>query len=97
MFKNQTSVNVGGSVSNAQKIYLRGVEDANVNITVDGARQNVNLFHHQGRMNVDPDLLKQVEVEAGPAAADQGYAALGGSVAFTTKDADDFSTLVPTA
>lgn len=90
VFKNQTSVNVGGSVSNAQKIYLRGVEDANINITVDGARQNVNLFHHQGRMNVDPDLLKQVEVEAGPAAADQGYAALGGSVAFTTKDADDF-------
>lgn len=90
VFKLSPDINIGGGVSNAQKIYLRGIEDVNLNITIDGARQNVNLFHHQGRMNLDPDLLKSVAVEAGPGSADQGYAALGGSIAFVTKDADDF-------
>ncbi len=89
LFKLQTGINIGGGVSNAQKIYLRGIEDVNLNITIDGARQNVNLFHHQGRMKIDPDLLKTIDVEAGPGSADSGYAALGGSIAFTTKDADD--------
>lgn len=60
VFKNQVDVNVGRGVSNAQKIYLRGVEDTNVNIVIDGARQGSNLFHHQGNVIIDPDLLKQV-------------------------------------
>jgi hemoglobin/transferrin/lactoferrin receptor protein len=89
MFRDTASINVGGGVGTGQKVYLRGVEDTNLNITVDGAAQGGYLFHHQGRLNIEPELLKRVGVESGPASADSGPGALGGSVRFETKDAQD--------
>ncbi|OOE76363.1 TonB-dependent receptor domain-containing protein [Salinivibrio sp. ML290] len=89
MFRDNASINVGGGVGAGQKVYLRGVEDTNLNITVDGAAQGGYLFHHQGRLSIEPELLKRVGVESGPASADSGPGALGGSVRFETKDAQD--------
>jgi hemoglobin/transferrin/lactoferrin receptor protein len=81
---------VSGATRNGQKIVLRGVEDLNLNIQIDGARQGANLFHHQGRLQIDPALYKQVRVFSGPAPADAGPGALGGSVQFETVDAQDW-------
>ena len=81
---------VSGSTRNGQKIVLRGVEDLNLTIQIDGARQGANLFHHQGRLQIDPALYKQVRVFSGPAPADAGPGALGGSVQFETVDAQDW-------
>ncbi|MEC7470166.1 MAG: TonB-dependent receptor plug domain-containing protein, partial [Pseudomonadota bacterium] len=39
VFRESPSVSVGGSVGVAQKIYVRGLEDAYLNVTVDGAQQ----------------------------------------------------------
>ena len=43
---------VGVSVSNSsrysQKTYLRGVEEHSANVTLDGARQDGQMFHHSG-------------------------------------------------
>lgn len=89
VFVTEPSVQVGSGSRNGQKIMLRGVEDLNLNIQIDGARQGANTFHHQGRVQVDPYLYKQVSVDTGPAAADVGPGALGGSVRFTTVDAQD--------
>lgn len=89
LFKTEAAVTVGTGARNGQKIFLRGVEDLHLNVQVDGARQGANLFHHQSRVQVDPYLLKQVEVNTGPAAADAGPGALGGSVRFETVDAQD--------
>lgn len=88
-FRESPEVVVGGSSRVAQKVYVRGLEDTNLNVTVDGARQAGYLFHHQGRLNLDPELLKEVEVEAGTGDALSGPGALGGSIRFTTKDAED--------
>lgn len=88
-FRDTPEVVVGGSARNAQKVYVRGLEDTNLNVTVDGARQAGYLFHHQGRLNIDPELLKQVEVEAGTGNALSGPGALGGALRFVTKDAED--------
>lgn len=88
-FATDPSVRVGSGARNGQKIMLRGLEDLNLNVNIDGARQGANLFHHQGRMQIDPFLLKRAEVHTGPAAADAGPGALGGSVSFETVDAQD--------
>lgn len=88
-FKNDPAIQVGTGSRNGQKIFLRGVEDLNVNVKIDGAHQGANTFHHQGRLQIDPFLLKRVKVFSGPAAADAGPGALGGSVIFETIDAQD--------
>lgn len=59
-------------------------------MTVDGARQGQNLYNHRGGQgNVDPDILKRIDIAPGPVTADAGYGALAGSVRFTTIDAQD--------
>lgn len=89
IFTTEPSVASGTGTRNGQKIFLRGIEDLNLNVQIDGARQGANLFHHQSRLLVDPFLLKQVTVNPGPAEADAGPGALGGSVRFETVDAQD--------
>ena len=89
IFRNTPSVSVGGSLGLAQKIYVRGVEDTLLNVTVDGAPQTGTLFHHIGRVSIEPELLKQVEVQAGAGEATSGFGAIGGAVRFRTKDASD--------
>ncbi len=83
-------VEVGGGGSPvAQKIYVRGVEDTMLRITLDGAPQGGNIFHHQGRFQFDPWLVKSIEVEKGTAGASAGPGALGGAMRVATKDATD--------
>lgn len=90
IFKDQTEFNVGGgSLPAAQKLYARGLEDTLMNVTIDGAQQAGYLFHHQGRVGIEPDIIKSVEAEAGTGAATAGPGALAGSVKFETKDATD--------
>ena len=67
IFSGMADVTVGGGGSPvAQKVYVRGLEDTLLNVTVDGATQSGYLFHHQGRLMVEPELLKSVSVSAGP-------------------------------
>ncbi|REL27489.1 TonB-dependent receptor [Thalassotalea euphylliae] len=89
IFRGEPAITVGGSFGIAQKIYVRGIEDTNLNVSVDGATQAGYLFHHQGRLSIEPEMLKHVEVKAGAGSALDGPGALGGAIRFETKDADD--------
>ncbi|MEZ9060216.1 TonB-dependent receptor domain-containing protein [Vibrio pelagius] len=89
IFRGDAEVSVGGSSGISQKIYVRGLEDTMLNISVDGAEQSGSLFHHQGRLSIEPELLKQVDVSAGAGRATNGPGALGGAIQFKTKDAHD--------
>lgn len=89
IFRTIPSVSVGGSLGIAQKIYIRGMEDTLLNVTVDGAPQTGTLFHHIGRVAIEPELLKEVEVQAGAGEATAGAGAIGGAIRFKTKDVDD--------
>ena len=80
-------VYVGGTNGMNQKIYMRGVSDRGLNITIDGAKQNGNTFHHNADLLIDPDLIKAIDVEVGSRSVVNGSGALGGSVAFKTVDA----------
>ena len=89
VFRQNSDISVGGGLGYAQKIYLRGIEDTNLNVTIDGATQSGYMFHHQGRVGIEPELLKRVEVQAGAGLASDGPGALGGSIRFETKDPED--------
>ena len=89
IFANEPTISIGGGGRNAQRIYLRGIEGTNLNITIDGAKQGGSLFQHMGDIGgIDPNLLKSVEVST-VAGADKGSGALGGSIVFETVDAQD--------
>lgn len=89
IFRGEPAITVGGSFGIAQKVYVRGVEDTNLNVSVDGATQAGYLFHHQGRLSIEPEMLKHVEVKAGAGTALDGPGALGGAIRFETKDPQD--------
>lgn len=60
IFANESSVAVGGGTATAQKIYVRGFEDVMLNVTVDGAQSPGELYHHQARLQLEPDFIKTI-------------------------------------
>jgi hemoglobin/transferrin/lactoferrin receptor protein len=82
-------VEVGGTSSVNQRVRVRGLDDTNLKVTIDGARQEGALFYHMGDVTIDPDLLKQAEVAVGNNSVTLGNDAIGGGVAFETVDAAD--------
>ncbi|THH36681.1 TonB-dependent receptor [Aliishimia ponticola] len=89
VFAGESSITASGGAPIAQKVFVNGIEESLLSVTIDGARQNKSAFHHAGNVLIDPALLKSVEVSAGLAPADQGAGALAGSISYTTKDARD--------
>lgn len=99
VFKAIPGVQAAGASARAlgQAFNIRGIgnseqtaSEARIIVTVDGAPK----FFEQYRMGSffgDLDLFKRVEVLRGPASSTlYGSGAIGGAVAFTTKDAADF-------
>ncbi|WP_299595233.1 TonB-dependent hemoglobin/transferrin/lactoferrin family receptor [uncultured Microbulbifer sp.] len=78
----------GGPRYSNQAPNIRGLQGVRVLQTIDGARQNFNSGH-RGTYQLDPELLKQVEVKKGPASSLWGSGAIGGVVAMSTKSAAD--------
>ena len=68
---------------------IRGLQRARVLTLLDGVRLNFQAGH-KGRIFIDMDQLKQVEVIRGPNSALYGSQALGGVVAMVTKDPSDY-------
>ncbi|AKM08081.1 TonB-dependent receptor plug domain-containing protein [Pelagerythrobacter marensis] len=89
LFRRTPSVSVGGAIGIAEKIYVRGLEDAQLNISIDGAQVQGTLFHHVGRVSVEPELLESIDVQTGAGEATSGFGAIGGAIRFRTRDAVD--------
>ncbi|MDW3207901.1 MAG: TonB-dependent receptor [Alphaproteobacteria bacterium] len=89
VFRGESAIQVGGGSDVSRKIYINGVEDTNLNVKMDDSRQVNSAFHHLGTAIIDPGLLKSVSVETGVGPVDVGPGALGGSIAYETKDARD--------
>lgn len=79
----------GGPRSTAELPSIRGLDDNRIVIRLDGARKNFDAGH-RGRLFLDPELLRQVDVIRGPASTIHGSGALAGVVAMETKNASDF-------
>ncbi|SIN80508.1 TonB-dependent receptor domain-containing protein [Vannielia litorea] len=89
LFAGQSEILASGGSVIAQKVLVHGLEESNLAVTIDGARQNKGAFHHTGNVPLDPFLLKSVNVSSGLAPADAGPGALAGIIAYETKDARD--------
>lgn len=89
VFNGEPGVSVGSSLPMSQKVYVHGIEETNLAVTIDGSRQNNKVFHHSATNLIDPGLLKAVRIDAGIAPADAGPGALGGAIAYETKDVRD--------
>lgn len=89
VFRQEPSVKVGSPVPISQKIYVNGIEDTNLNVDIDGARQANKTYHHVGTTIIDPGLFKAVKVESGVAPADAGPRAMAGSISLETRDGRD--------
>jgi hemoglobin/transferrin/lactoferrin receptor protein len=90
MLQHVTGISIGGGGSAMnQKLYVREIEDTLLTLTLDGVPQGGNIFHHQGRILIDPQLLKTVELDKGGTVASVGPGGLAGSVRMSTKDAAD--------
>ena len=80
---------IGGPRSALEQPNVRGLGNDRVVLRFDDARQNFQ-HQHKGQMFIDPDLLAQVDIYRGPNSTLHGSGALGGVLAFRTKDASDF-------
>ncbi|WP_373084034.1 TonB-dependent hemoglobin/transferrin/lactoferrin family receptor [Sneathiella sp.] len=78
----------GGPRRNGQTVSIRGFDDESIITLIDGRRQNFEAAH-DGRFFIDPSLLKRVEIVKGSSSAIYGGGAVGGVIAFETKDAAD--------
>lgn len=80
-------VDVGGAHSLNQRITIRSMDDKDIDITIDGARQNTYMYHHMGNLQIHADILKSVDVAVGKNSVVNG--GLGGAVRFETKEAKE--------
>lgn len=80
-------VDVGGTHSLNQRINVRGLDDTDLEILIDGASQNNYMFHHMGNLNINPDILESVDIQVGSNSV--VHSGLGGALEFRTKSASD--------
>lgn len=89
LLSNESGVAVGGGSAVAQKVYVRGFEDTMLNVSIDGAQQPAELYHHQTRVQIEPEFIKSIELDAGAGAATAGPGALTGAMRVRTRNAFD--------
>ena len=106
MVRHETGVSVVESGRFGASGYsIRGVDENRVDISIDGLRQAEtlssqgfkDLFEGYGNFNntrngVEVENVRQVDITKGADSVKRGSGALGGSVAFETKDARDYLT-----
>jgi len=80
----------GGPRRIAEEPAIRGFQDEQVVIRIDGTRQSFNQAH-RGRFLLDPDLIRSIEVQRGAASAAYGSGALGGVFDIQTKSGRDYT------
>ncbi|MBU3021403.1 TonB-dependent receptor domain-containing protein [Aestuariibacter sp. A3R04] len=80
-------VDVGGTHSLNQRINVRGLDDTDLEVLIDGASQNNYMFHHMGNLNINPDILESVDIQVGSNSV--VHSGLGGALEFRTKAAHD--------
>ncbi len=83
-------VDVGGTHSLNQRINVRGLDDTDLEVLIDGASQTNYMFHHMGNLNINPDILESVDIQVGSNSV--VHSGLGGALEFRTKSASDLLT-----
>ena len=85
----QVGVQFGGGRGVSQHWTIRGMGADQINLVIDDAASDVQIFHHQGRYFMDPALVKIIGIEKGTGSASSGIGATSGKIEATTMDALD--------
>lgn len=85
----EAGVQMGGGNGAAQWFSIRGMGQDQIDVVVDGASSDAQIFHHQGRFQIDPALIKIINIEKGTGSASSGIGATAGRIQGTTVDALD--------
>ena len=90
MARNAPGVMVeGGPRASGMKFNIRGFSDnEDVVFKIDGAAKGFEKYRFGGGVFVEPELLKSIQIERGPALS-AGSGALGGVISATTRSAAD--------
>ncbi len=80
-------IDIGGTHSLNSRINIRGLDDRNLSVYIDGALQTNYLYHHVGNLLINPDILKSADVQLGANTVTHG--GIGGATRFETKDASE--------
>lgn len=86
---NEPSVSFGGGNATSQWTTIRGMGQDQIDVKVDNAYSDTQMFHHNGRFLLDPALVKVVAVQKGAGSASAGIGATSGAVVAKTVDAAD--------
>ncbi len=78
----------GGPRAISQQPNIRGFQDDQIVMRIDGGRFNFGTAH-KGRFFIDPDIVERVEVLRGGGSTLYGSGALGGVISIDTKAVDD--------
>lgn len=89
LFSRDAAVTVSAGSGQSKRVHVLGLEQSNLAVSVDGVPQIKDSWHHSGSNVIDPAFLRRVEVEAGAAAADAGFAAAAGAIRYETLGARD--------
>ena len=92
LFQRDSAVMVSAGSGQSKRIHVLGLEQSNLAVSVDGVPQFKDSWHHSGSNVIDPAFLRRVEVNAGAAPADAGFAAAAGAVRYETVGARDLLT-----
>jgi hemoglobin/transferrin/lactoferrin receptor protein len=79
----------GGPRKTAEVPNIRGLGDNRTVLKLNGARQNL-MSGHNGRIFIDPEMLRQIDVVRGPQSTLHGSGALGGVMSLETLEASDY-------
>lgn len=59
----EPAINFGGGAGTAQWISIRSMGQDQIDVKVDNAYSDAQIFHHQGRHMLDPAMVKIVSVQ----------------------------------
>lgn len=89
LLSDEPAIDFGGGNGTSQWWTIRGMGQDQISMVVDGASIDAQIFHHQGRFNLDPSLIKIVQVQKGTGSASAGIGINNGAIVAKTVDAQD--------
>ena len=89
LLADRVDINAGGGGASAQFLSIRGTGQNRIDMVVDGTTTGTQLWYHQGRFQLDPEMVRVIGVDKGAGSASAGIGATSGAIRSQTVDAKD--------
>ncbi|UOP04579.1 TonB-dependent receptor domain-containing protein [Conchiformibius kuhniae] len=89
LLADRADINAGGGNASAQYLSIRAAGQNRIDMVVDGTATATQLWYHQGRFQLDPDMVRVIGVDKGAGSASAGIGMTSGAIRSQTLDAKD--------